>query len=330
MKKAKALALGLAALMTVSTFGGCSGGQASSGSASNAASDKAQGTSEKHYTFGYTCMTMNNPYFVAVNNAMKKEIEAHGDKLITTDPAQDQQKQIDQVNNLVTQKIDCMLFNPVDWKGVAPALNALKQANIPVVDFDTEVSDMNDITAYCGSDNKNAGKVCGEDLVKRFPNGGKIVILDAPAINSINSRIQGFKDAINGHNFTVVSEQDGNGNLQTSMQKMENILQAHSDIDAIMGGNDPTALGALAACKSANAKKPLIYGVDGSPDSKKQIADGTQFVGTGAQSPETIGKESVEIAYKILKKETYQKDNPVKTFLINKDNVKQYGTDGWQ
>lgn len=328
MKKVKLVALGLAALMTVSTFGGCSGSQASSGSASKAADSKA--ASEKHYTFGYTCMTMNNPYFVAVNNAMKKEIEAHGDKLITTDPAQDQQKQIDQVNNLVTQKIDCMLFNPVDWKGVAPALNALKQANIPVVDFDTEVSDMNDITAYCGSDNKNAGKVCGDDLVKRFPNGGKIVILDAPAINSINSRIQGFKDAINGHNFTVVSEQDGNGNLQTSMQKMENILQAHSDIDAIMGGNDPTALGALAACKSANAKKPVIYGVDGSPDSKKQIADGTQFVGTGAQSPETIGKESVEIAYKILKKESFQKDNPVKTFLINKDNVKQYGTNGWQ
>lgn len=275
-------------------------------------------------------MTMNNPYFVACHDAMKKEIEAHGDKLITTDPAQNEQKQIDQVNNLITQKIDCMLFNPVDWKGAAPALAALKQANIPIVDFDTEVANMDDITAYCGSDNKNAGKVCGEDLVKRFPNGAKIVILDAPAINSINSRISGFKEAVKGHNFTVVAEQDGNGNLQTSMQKMENILQANPDIDAIMGGNDPTALGALAACKSTNAKKPIIYGVDGSPDTKKEIAKGGQFVGTGAQSPETIGKESVDIAYKILKKESYQKNNPVKTFLINKDNVSKYGTDGWQ
>ncbi|MGJ7046205.1 sugar ABC transporter substrate-binding protein [Thermoanaerobacterium thermosulfurigenes] len=315
-------------LIVFSSMTGCS--SKSSTNSSNSSSANNGGSAKKHYVFGYTSMTQNNPYFQVVFNAMKEEIEKHGDKIIMMDPEMDQQKQIDQINNLITQKIDIMLLNPVDWEGVTPALDALKKANIPIVNFDTKVKDMSYVTAYVGSDNKNAGKVCGEDLVKRFPNGGNIVILDSPSMNSINDRVLGFKEAIQGHNFNIVAEQDAKGDLQTAMTKMQDIIQAHPDIIAVFGGNDPTALGALAACKSANFTKPVIYGVDGSPDAKKEIASGSQFVGTGAQSPISIGKLAVEVAYKILNHQPYEKNIPVKTFLINKDNVNQYGTDGWQ
>jgi ribose transport system substrate-binding protein len=315
MKKILTVVLVVAMLLAVGT--GCSKAGKSS-------------TAKKHYTFGFTAMTMNNPYFQTVNAAMKAEIEKNGDKLITTDPAMDQQKQIDQINNLITMGIDVMLLNPVDWEGVTPALDALKKAGIPIVNYDAQVKDMSYVTSYVGSDNKNAGKVDGEDLVKRFPNGGNIVVLDFPAANSCNDRINGFKEAIAGHNFTIVAQQDAKGDLQTAMTKMSDIIQAHQDIIAIMGGNDPTALGALAACKSANFTKPIIYGVDGSPDAKKEIAAGSQLVATGAQSPMTIGKDSVDVAYQILKKQSFQKDIPVKTFLIDKSNISQYGTTNWQ
>jgi len=114
------------------------------------------------------------------------------------------------------------------------------------------------------------------------------------------------------------------------MELMDDILQAQSDIVAIMGGNDPTALGALAACKAANRTDILIYGVDGSPEAKAEIASGSQFVGSGAQSPISIGLESVDLAYKVLNGEPYEERVPVKTFLINEENVDEYGIDGWQ
>ena len=100
---------------------------------------------------------------------------------------------------------------------------------------------------------------------------------------------------------------------------------------AIFGGNDPTALGALAAANAAGIKKALIYGVDGSPDIKKEIATkGSLIEGSGAQSPVNIAKKSVELMYKIMAGEKVDARYPVPTFLITSDNVAKYGTTGWQ
>ena len=51
---------------------------------------------------------------------------------------------------------------------------------------------------------------------------------------------------------------------------------------------------------------------------------------TAAQSPINIGKESVAVAYKILSGESVEKNILVPTFLIDKNNVAEYGLDGWQ
>ena len=288
------------------------------------------GQAKKGRVFGYTCMQLSNPFFTILEKSIREAVEANGDRLITVDPAMDPTKQINQIEDLISQKIDALFLNPVDWEAIRPALVALQRAKIPVINFDAEVKDMDLVTAYAGSDNKNAGYVCGLDLVKRFPNGGPIAILDSPTMNSVRDRIDGFNEAIKGKGFNVVFQQDARGDLPTALGLTENLLQSHPNIIAIMGGNDPTALGALAACKTANRTNVLIYGVDGSPEAKAAIAEGGQFTGSGAQSPVAIGRESVKLAYKILNNESYDKRVPVATFMINKDNVAQYGTTGWQ
>lgn len=306
------------------TLTGCGQVNGNGDAANEGAKDREQ------YTFGYTCMTMNNPFFIILEKSIRDEVEANGDTLITTDPAMDVAKQINQIEDMIYQGIDAIFLNPVDWEGILPALEALKADNIPIINFDTEVKDMDFATAYIGSDNKNAGYVCGEDLAKRFPEGGKIVVLDSPAMNSINDRMTGFMEAIEGENFEIIAQQDAKGDLQTSLEITAGILKKNTDILAIMGGNDPTALGALAACKSVGNKTILIYGVDGSPEAKAEIAAGTQFVGSGAQSPISIGEMSVDIAYQVMSGVSYQERTLVPTFLINADNVDQYGIEGWQ
>ena len=71
-----------------------------------------------------------------------------------------------------------MFVNPVDADGIIPGLDMLKDADIPMFGFDTEVGDMSYLVSYAGSDNYNAGYVCGEDLAKKVPDGGDILILD--------------------------------------------------------------------------------------------------------------------------------------------------------
>ena len=150
-------------------------------------------------------------------------------------------------------------------------------------------------------------------------------------MNSIVDRTKGFTDAIKGKGSNIVAQQDAKGNLETSMGIAEDLLQAHGDVVAIFGGNDPTALGALAAANAAGIKDCKIYGVDGSPDVKSELAKGDSLMeGTGAQSPVGIADKSVEVMYKILDGKKVKDKYPVETFLITADNVNDYGTDGWQ
>jgi len=282
--------------------------------------------------FGYTCMTMNNPFFIVLEAAIREKVEEQGDTLITVDPSMDVALQIAQIEDLIVRGIDAIFLNPVDWEGIAPALDELNREGIPIINFDTEVKDLEKVTAYVGSNNFNAGFVCGEDLAKRHPEGGNIVVLDSPTMNSVNDRIDGFFRAIeeSGAEFVVVAQQDALGDLPTAMGIMDDVLQRDLDILAVMGGNDPTALGVYASCKAAGRTEILIYGVDGSPDAKAAIAEGGQFVGSGAQSPMTIGYDSVTVANKILAGEDFEFRTPVHTFLITIENVEEFGIDGWQ
>jgi ribose transport system substrate-binding protein len=284
----------------------------------------------KHYKFGATYMTMNNPFFVALNGGIKDVVEANGDTLIALDPALDVSKQISQIEDLVAQGVDAIFVNPADWKGIRPALEAAQAAGIPIINVDAPVFDVDLVNSIVASDNYNAGVLCAKDMMSKLKSA-KIVILEHPTAKSAIDRTDGFIDTIKDMpQYEIVAKQSSEGQLEQAMPVMENIIQANPVIDVVMALNDPTAMGALAALESAKrAEGVLVYGVDGSPDAKQMISDG-KMTGTAAQSPITIGTTAAELAYKILKGETVEKEVFVDVIYIDKTNVNEYGLDGWQ
>lgn len=280
--------------------------------------------------FGATYMTLNNPFFIALNDGIKSVVEKSGDKLITLDPALDQAKQIAQVEDLIAQKVDAIFLNPVDWKGVRPALEAAKRAGIPVINVDAPVFDTNLVATVVASDNYKAGVLVAQDVMKRVKTAN-VVLLEHPTAKSAIDRTQSFVDTTkNNPAYKIVARQSSNGQLEQAMPVMENIIQANPKIDVVMGLNDPTAMGALAALRSANRDKGvLIYGVDGAPDAKKMIKEG-RMTATAAQSPKGIGKIAAESVYKILANQKVEPLILVPVFLIDKTNVDKYGVSGWQ
>lgn len=333
MKKGWSALLALA-LACVLTACGSDAPKEPAGEASEngAAVTQEAGEQQGGKKFGFTSMDNSNPFFVTIEDEIRKKVEENGDTLVSVDPANDVTKQITQIEDLIAQGIDGIFLNPAEAEGILPAMDQLKEAGIPVINYDTEVANYQDyVAAYVGSDNKNAGKVAGEDLVKKLPEGGKIIILDSPTMNSVTDRVTGFTEAIEGKGFEIVAQQDAKGNLEVAMGIAEDLFQAHPDVVAVFGGNDPTALGILAAANAAGLKEVLIYGVDGSPDFKKELSNENSLLeGTGAQSPVTIADQSVEVMYKVLAGESVDERYPVETFMITRDNLEQYGTDGWQ
>ena len=278
---------------------------------------------------GYTCMDGTNPFFVALEGAIREVVEAHGDTLISLDPQNSNEKKLSQIEDLISQGIKVLFVNPVDRDGIIAALDKVKEAGIPMFGFDTEVADMSYLVTYAGSDNYNAGYVCGLDLVEKCPEGGEVIVLDSPTMQSVVDRTDGFLDVLKDHpEFTVVTQLDSMGNQQLGNENATDALTANPNAVCIFGGNDPTALGAAAAIDAAGSKA-LLYGVDGSPDVKALIAEG-RATGTGAQSPISIGKTIAEKYYEWKDGAELDERYPIPTFMINSDNIAEYNNGGWQ
>ncbi len=285
------------------------------------------------YVFGFTGIDMENPYFITLESAVRESVENAGYTMITKDPASDPELQKTQIQELIDEGIDAIFLCPVDWEAITESLEALKEADVKIINVDTQVKEMDYVDAYIGSDNHEAGYICGEDLIMKCPDGGKIAILECPTQNSINERITGFEEAIARaeKGFEVVARSDTNGEFEKALEAAETIVKEHSDVVAIMCGNDQLAVAAKTAVNLAELKQVIIYGVDGSPDIKKELkkADG-QIAGTAAQSPISLGKTAAKVAMDMLNEKEFERETYEEVFMINKDNVDMYGVDGWQ
>lgn len=283
------------------------------------------------YSFGFSCITMENPYFITLEQSLRDTLEAEGHTLISSDPALDSDLQIEQINDMIADGIDAIFLCPAEWDKITPALENLKEAGVKIINIDSQVKEFDYVDAYIGSDNVEAGRICARDLIEMCPDGGKIVLLESPSQNSVNERITGFEEAITQKGFEIAARYDTKGDLNFAREAMNEILSEHDDIVAVMCGNDQIALGALVAANTYSINDLLIYGVDGSPDLKKELKkEKTLIRGTSAQSPINLGKDAVKLAIDVLQGNDYDKITYEDVFFVNAENVEMYGSDGWQ
>ena len=258
-----------------------------------AATAKAAGP----YKFVFMTNTLNNSYQSAMADALKRLATANGDSYLVLDPDYDVSKQVNQMLDVANKGVSLVFFIPVDSGGVHAGLQAFKDRGIPVINIDTAVvaDDVGLVQSVVATDDYMAGKLGGEALVKRNPNGGKIAILDFPENQSCIDRVQGFLAGLGAakSKFPIVAQQDGAAALAKSLPIAQDIIQAHPDLTAFFAINDPSAMGAIAAIKATQKSGIQVYSVDGSPDGKAAIADGT-MTEDGVQVP----IQEAEVAFK--------------------------------
>lgn len=280
--------------------------------------------------FGATYMTMNNPYFEVINSSLDNVITSNGDILIARDPARDQAKQNAEIRDMIEEGICVLFLNPVDWKGVKPALEACREAGVIVINIDTLVYDTQYVASIIESDNYQAGVLCAIDMMKKKTEA-RIVVLDSLITTSIRERVQGFLDTIADRpSFEVVRSEPCDGELEIALRVVGDILDSGLDFDVILGGNDPSALGALAALQQHQRDTDiLIYGIDGSPDFKAMLKAGL-VEGTSVQSPKTIGTIAADTAYRLLAGEEVSPHITVPVSILTQNTLDNADLLGWQ
>lgn len=321
----KCIALVLALVMALS-LAACSGGTDSQqgGSAGASGGSAASGG----HVFGYTCMDLTNPFHIAMRDAMQEAVEANGDTFIGIDGQSDQLTQNDVIEDLITQGIEVLFLNPVDSASVQPALEACQAAGVKVINVDSAVQDRSLIETYIASNNVQAGRQCGEEIVRLFPDGCNICIIVNPLAESVVQRVQGLEEALEGTNCTIV-DRKSISTMDAVLSTAEDMLTANPDIDVFWGLNNDVSLIILGAVESAGrADEIKVMSVDGSPSGKTSVAEGGLYA-TAAQSPVSLGQKAVECAYTLLDGGSIEAEYALDTTLVTPENVNDMQPDQW-
>lgn len=282
------------------------------------------------YLFGLSCTDMSNPYYETIKAVISKQIREYGHKLIVKDPKNHSDTQIAQLKEMIDEGVQAVILAPVDKEAITPALQMLKEAKVKVINLGTRVQEVDLVDAYVGANNRVAGKLCGEDLIERMPDGGKVMILEQEETSSVNESILGFEEVIAGHGFEVLQRAQAKSERKAVCKQVKKLLKENRGIQIIMCGDDQMALGALDAVKERKLTGIHIYGIGGSPEMKKELSkDSSPVVATVGRSLGDIGRSAVQVGVQMLEKEDYEDTIYEESFLIDKENISVYGVDGW-
>jgi len=279
------------------------------------------GTQPVGRVFGVSFQTMNNPFFVDLNDGLREVIEAHGDQLVTLDAQFNSLKQKNDVSDLVLRNPAGVFLNPVNWEGVKGSLNQAQREGVPVIIVDAPAKDQDLVVCTVASDNLEAGRLACRALAKVKPQA-KVVILHRSVNKACIDRVAGFQEEMQKYpEMKVLDIQEGEGTTEGARPVMRDLLGRFPDLDAVFPINDPSALGVISALESAGKLDQVtVVTVDGSQDGVRAIKAG-KMLSTSAQFPKEIGRIAAEKMYEHIAGKPVDKDVPVRVELITADNA---------
>ena len=282
------------------------------------------------HVYGFSGADLSDPFYEVLKESVSSMVEEEESRMLVRDAGGDPGLQNTQIQELIHEGVEAVFLCPADPVAVTPALEALHEADIPVINLYVRTESADLAKAFIGADDYNAGKVCGEDLISRQPEGGSLVIVDRPESPAINERITGFEKAVAGGGFEV-ERIDVGDDYGLIAGQLKAVMREKPQIKAIMCGDDHMAKQVLDTLKEEDRDDILVYSVGGSPEIKNALADlSSPMTGVGAVSPINMGKTAAKTAAAILEGGVYEQETYTETFYISKENVNMYGTDGWQ
>ena len=248
---------------------------------------------------------LNFPFFVHMLKAMKAEVTAQGATPLEADGQNNAPKQTADVEAGLTKGVDGVVMSPIDVNAMAPAMNEIADAGVPVVTIDRRVPTAKNVLAHVGADNVKGGEAQGQWVLQTFPNGATIVNLQGqPGASPAIDRNKGLHNVLDAHKdkYKFAAEQTANFARDQGLSVTEALLSSLSTPpDVIVGANDDMALGAFEAVKGRNLQdKVKVIGFDALPDALASIRDGG-MAGTVEQFPAEQSKTAVDILMRYLK-----------------------------
>ncbi len=300
--KRKVLAMLCVLVMVTAALAGCGGDkketEAPTEGAEQKEESKAPETQGASGDVRIALITMDSvdQHWVNLNEGAQKAASELGVEVTLLAPnMKDDAQQIECVNNAVAGKYDAIMVAANGPDAISSALKEAQQAGIKIVYVDSPANV--DAEATFSTDNKAAGKIAGEEMIKALEaaniTSGNIGIVNVNAsTETAVAREEGFRSAFEGKGYTLLETQYGEGDAAKSQTIAENYIT--QGVVGIFGTNEGSTTGTGNAIKASNSDV-IGVGFDKSDAIQNLIADG-YLLCTMAQNPDVMGYEGVKAA----------------------------------
>lgn len=289
-----------AAALSVAGLAACSDSGSSGASSGDAASSGGGDTYIAVVAKGYA-----SPFWAAVKSGSEDAAKDLGISITFNGPdtETDTPRQNDQLNQALVKRPAALVFAALDSTAQASVLQQFKDANIPVVAFDSGVPGSDIPVTTVATDNKAAAAKGAEELSGLVGAKGKVAIIcHSQTSVTGQDREQGFRDWIaeNAPDVEIVDVQYNNSDQAVAQQQAAAILQAHPDLNGIFATDDDGAVAAAQAVKTAGRTDAVkVVGFDSGAPQIELIKEGV-IAGSITQNPYQMGYDAVKTALDVV------------------------------
>ncbi|MBV1936555.1 sugar ABC transporter substrate-binding protein [Streptomyces sp. BV286] len=213
-----------------------------------------------------------------------KELTNGKGEVVYANAKQDATTQSQQVETMITNKVDVLIVDAVDSKAIANGVKKAKDAGIPVVAYDRLAE--GPIDAYTSFDNEEVGRVQGKALLEALGDkakpSAKIVMMNG-AVTDPNaalfkkgalSELEGKVDIAKSYDTKEWKAENANANMEAAISAI-----GKNKIVGVYSANDGMAGGIITALKAAGVSPlPPVTGQDAELAGVQRIVSGEQFM----------------------------------------------------
>lgn len=217
-------------------------------------------------------------YYGSVQCGIEAAAKASGATVQTQAPKSfDPANQIPILETMVADKPDAIIIAPTDSKALFAPLKRAADQGIKIVLVDTTLEDPSIAVSQVSSDNVEAGKVAGREMLKLL--GGKkgslLTVNLSAGVTTTDDREKGFAEVIKAAGLNYLGQQYSNNSVQKADQIVSATLLAHPDMVGIFSTAAFNTEGAVAALRAAKKTKDVvIVGFNANPPGIDELKKG--------------------------------------------------------
>ena len=277
----------------------------------------------KQRVIGVSVADQKSLFYVAEADGIKQAAKDAGVKIVLLSADNNSTQQVNQVNDLITQGVDALIFTAQDATAAAAGVRAANKANIPVIAVDQKPEGGDGkLATYIATDSVKAADELCTWMFEKMGGKGEIGILQGVlGATAELQRSEGCQKALDRTpGIKVVAKQSANWDETEGFKAAQNMLQANPGIKAIFAESDAMGLGAAKAAKDAG-RDIIAVGIDGFPTMITAVKEGLTDA-TQAQIPYKMGQMAVADAIKLMDGQKIPALQYQDTVLVTSENAK--------